>query len=131
MHLVISSKKNFLISGTQLCIKNEKLRLFDIKHKESDHVLIKLRKDVFQPSGVKLFPKYVSNFEQLYDRSVSDNKTLKIRDNIQKPSINSSKLSNGSIPPQTIALVILFDKYLQANVVASTSIIGSFNKEEF
>lgn len=85
--------KIYSISGTNLLFKNEKMRLFDIKHTCSEHTLIKLKNDIFQPSGIKLFPKYVSNFEQLYDRSVTDNKTLKIRDNIQKPNINSSKLS--------------------------------------
>lgn len=86
--------KTFCINGTSLKIKNEKTRLFDIGKRYSDHTLRKLKKEIFVPSGISLFPKYVANFEQLYDRAVADNKSLKIRENIAKPIINSSKLAS-------------------------------------
>ncbi len=89
-----STQGVYKIKNTDLIIKSEKTRVFDINKKNSDHTLMKLKKEIFTPSGISLFPKYVSNFEQLYDISVADNKSLKIRENITKHTINSSKLAS-------------------------------------
>lgn len=120
-----SGEYSMNIEGMKLLIKNDKLRLFDIKHNRSDHTLQKLQKDIFLPSGVKLFPKYVSNFEQLYDRSVKDDKTLKIRDNIQKPNINATKLAGSLSGFLLMQNNVNDDKYSQSKT--AESILGLFD----